>query len=476
MTFGQFISILRARWWVVALVLVLVVGGTVAVSLLLPKQYTATATVLVDAKPDPVSAMLYAGGASPTFVATQVDVIQSERVALRVVRNLKLAESPEVRQQWQEATRGEGNLEQWLADSFQSRLDVKPSRESSVINVSYKAPDPRFAAGLANAFVQAYMDTTLELRVDPAKQFGAFFDLRAKEAREALERAQSKLSAFQREKGIIATDERLDVENARLNELSSQVVISQAIVADSSSRQTQAQGGSNDKMQEVLNNPLISGLKADLSRSEGRLQELNNRLGENHPQVQEARANIEEVRKRIEIEIKRVSGGVGVSANINRARESQLRGELELQRAKVLRMKAVRDEGQVLVREVDNQQRNYDTVLTRLTQSNLESQTKQTSVSVLNQAAVPLTASSPKMVLNAVIAAIVGTILAVTAAFMLEVFDSRIRAPEDASMVLGVPLIGVISKPRAFARIGIGRGPQMQQRVLGKLRWTGSGN
>jgi hypothetical protein len=68
-------------------------------------------------------------------------------------------------------------------------------------------------------------------------------------------------------KGIIAADERLDVENARLAELSSQLVQIQAISSESGSRQQQAQGASGDRMQEVLNNPLIGGLKADLTRS-----------------------------------------------------------------------------------------------------------------------------------------------------------------------------------------------------------------
>ena len=153
MSFGQFLSILKARRWValgVVLATVLIIFG---VSLLMPKQYTATASVVVDSKPDPVSAILYSGAASPGYMATQVDVIQSDRVALRVVRNLKLNENEQVRQQWLDATQGKGSIETWLAQNFQQQMDVKPSRESSVISVSYKAPDPQFAAGLANAFV-----------------------------------------------------------------------------------------------------------------------------------------------------------------------------------------------------------------------------------------------------------------------------------------------------------------------------------
>ena len=188
MSFGQFLAILKARWLGAMLVFVLTVVSSIAVSLWLPKQYTATASVVVDFKPDPVTAMIYGGLPPPGLMGTQVEVLQSERVGRRVLRNLKLAESPQVRAQWLDATAGVGNIETWLLDAFQRRLEVKPSREAGVISVSYKAPDANFAAGVANAFVQAYLETSLALRVDPAKQYSAFFDSRAKEARETLER------------------------------------------------------------------------------------------------------------------------------------------------------------------------------------------------------------------------------------------------------------------------------------------------
>ena len=215
MTFLQFLSILRARKWVALLVFVLVVSTTLATSLLLPKNYTASASVVVDFKPDPLTAGLYGSSPPLALMATQVDVINSERVALRAIRTLKLADSPKVREQWQEATNGEGSIELWMVELFRRQMLVLPSRESSVITVTYRSPDPRFAAAMANAFVQAYLETSLELRVDPARQYSAFFDLRAKEARETLEKAQTRLSSFQKNNGIIANDERFDVEDRK---------------------------------------------------------------------------------------------------------------------------------------------------------------------------------------------------------------------------------------------------------------------
>ena len=466
MTFTQFLSILRARWWVALLVLGLTVGGTLAVSLILPKQYRATASVVVDVKPDPVSSVMYGGMASPALMATQIDIIRSDRVAQRVVRNLRLNENPQVRQQWQDATGGEGSIESWLAAVFQRQMDVLPSRESTVISISYRAPDPRFAAALANAFAQAYVDTSLELRVDPARQFSSFFETRAKDARDALEAAQGRLSAFQKENGILATDERLDIETARLNELSSQLTQLQAIAAESSARQAQARGREADRLQEVLNNPVVAGLRADLNRSEAQLQQLQTRLGDNHPQVRETVANVAELRARLEAETARAVGGVGVTSTVNRQRESDVARALNEQRAKVLRMKAVRDEGVVLVREVENAQRTYDAILQRVTQTNLEGQTTQSNVNVLTQAVAPVEPSSPRVALNALLALFLGTLLAVAVVILLELRDRRVRTLDDVVAGLDLPVLGVMPRPGSKLHLGSRRPSAMQQRLM----------
>jgi polysaccharide biosynthesis transport protein len=469
MSLPLFLSILRARWKMMLLVLLTVVAGTVGVNFLLPKQYTSTAAVLLDVKsPDPIAGMVFQGMMSPGYMATQVDVIQSERVARRVVRSLRLHENPTMRAQWQEATDGAGNFEQWLAQLLLRSLDVKPSRESNVIEVTYKSVEPKFATALANAFVTAYVETTLELRTEPAKQYTAFFDERARKLRDDLEAAQSKLSAFQKERGIIATDERLDVENSRLIELSSQLVALQTLSAESSSRKRQAQG-SADTLNDVINNSLVSGLKADLSRQEAKLEEMNARMGPNHPSVVEAKALAAELRVKIEQETRRVGSSVGVTDNINQSREGQVRASLEAQRAKVLRLKEVRDEQTVLLRDVENSQKAYDGVIARANQTQLESQTTQTNVSVLNVAGEPSKPSSPRILLNSLLAVFVGTLLATATALAMEFSDRRVRMPADIAQTLDTPVLGLLANANKRLRLLRRSRSAHQTRLLGGL-------
>jgi len=461
MSLSQFLYIMRARWNVALLILCLAVGVAIGVSLILPKQYTATATLVVDqTRPDPVAGTAVAGNPTPAFMATQVDVLKSDRVAQNVIRKIGLADEPSMRERWAKESQGEGNYDSWLVDRIQYWLEVKPSRDSNVISVSFKDGDPVRAAMVANVFVQSYLDVSLELRVDPARQYSTFFDTRAKELRANVERAQARLSAYQREKGVvIASDGQLDVETARLNEISSQLVALQAVTAESSGRQYQAQAGAADRLQEVVNNPALAGLRGDITRAEAKLQELNSRLGENHPQVVEAKASISSLRTRLDTETRRVTGSLGVSNSINRQREAEIRTALEVQRARVLRIRTAREEGAVLVRDMDAAQRAYEAVLSRLSQSSLESQTTQSQAYVLAQAVPPFAPSSPNLLRNAVLSIVIGTVLAIAAAILLEYVDRRVRTDDEISEVLGLPLLGILPKPGGKGRFSGPRVP-----------------
>ena len=470
MSATQFLSILRARWKIALAVLLLTVATTLGISLILPKTYTGTAAVVVDVKsPDPIFGALFQGQLVSGYMATQVDIMTSDSVARRVVHELKLADNADVREQWQEETGGQGDIESWYAGIVEKYLNVAPARESSVINVSYKAGDPQTAAAVANGFVKAYMDTSVELRNDPGKRYSTFFDARAKDLRDKLDAAQAKLSDYQKKNGIIGTDDRLDIETQRLNELSTQLVTLQAIAAESEARGAQARSQS-ERMSEVLNNPVIGSLKAQISSQQARLSELNNRLGENHPAVQEAKANLAALHKRLDQEVSRVSGSVAVGNTVNRSREAEVRALLEAQRNKLLKLRGQRDEVAVLQRDVEAAQKAYDGVVQRLNQTSLESQTTATNVSVLTPAVPPAEPSSPKILLNTLFSIVIGIALAIVAAFSMEWLDRRVRTSEDVFTALDLPMLGVLPPPQARRLQGAGaRGAMIPRRVLARL-------
>ncbi|MCB1887686.1 MAG: chain length determinant protein EpsF [Rhodocyclaceae bacterium] len=453
MSLGQFLRILRARIWAILAVTALLAGAAAGISLVLAPQFTAETSVVVDARGgDPLQGATTQGLMVPGYMATQIDIINSDRVARRVVSLVKLDQSASVRDQWQEETGGRGDIRVWLANLLQRNLEVRPSRDSSVITIAFSGTDPQFAALVANGFAEAYVETNLELRVEPARQYARWFDERTGSLRADLEQAQSRLSAYQREYGIVAADERLDVESAKLQELSSQLLAVQAQRVDSRSRQ--AQTGAAETLPEVMQNGLIQSLKADLTRQEGMRDQLAARLGRNHPELASVRAEIDNLRTRIATEVQRVASSLGTTTRVNDQREVEIRAALDKQKARVLELKSHRDEISVLQRDVENAQRAYDLVTQRLAQTSLESENQQGNVAVLTPAVAPLDPSRPRLVLNVAVATCLGLLLGIGLALILELTDRRVRSASDLLDALDLPMLGTIpGKPGNAARL-----------------------
>jgi chain length determinant protein EpsF len=458
MSLKQFFLILKARSGILVLVLVATVLATLGASLFLVQtKYTAETTVLVDVRtPDPVAGLSMPASAMPSYMPTQIDIINSDRVAMNVVSKLRLDQNPAVREKWLDATDGKGRIEVWVAQALQKELHAKPGRESNVITISFSSPDPTFSAAVANAFAQAYVDTNVGMKIQPAKLYADWFRDQGKGLRENLEKAQARLSAYQQSKGIVVTDEKLDSETAKLNELTSQLTLAQVQTNEAQSKVRSSAAGS---LPEVTQNALIQSLKGDIHRLEGKLGEMN--IGPNHPQYVRMQDEISGLRKRLAEETSHITSGFAASSNVNRDKEAQLRSAVAGQKQKLLQLKSERDEAAVLLRDIDAAQRAYDAVSQRFTQTSLESQSNQTNIAVLTPATEPVRPSSPKPVLYSIIAAIAGLMLGIVAAFTWEMLDRRVRSSDDLELALDIPVL---------AKIGRDKGISSGRRLLAQTR------
>jgi len=445
MSFHQFLLALRGRLGIFFALLAATVVAAFLVTLVMPKTYEAITSVLVDVKDEQMINQPIGGSprAQLGYMQTQIDIIQSQRVARKVVEDLKLAEDPGVQAAFQRSG-AHGSIEDWVAGGLLYDLKVDSS-QSSVIQLRYKANNSRFAADVANAFAKAYVDTTLKLRVEPTKEAAAWFDEQLKGLRKSLEESQAKLAAFQREKGILATDERMDVEQTRLAELSSQALQATATSYDSASRLGQARSSTpTENLPEVLNNPLIQTLKGELLRAEAKLQELSTRLGPNHPNYQQAQSEVRALREKLSGEMHRIVGGVASATAQSRAREAALKADLAAQRKRVEDLRDARSQATVLLRDLDTAQKAYDAALGRYLVNKVESGARQTNVTVLNAAQEPNMPLRPRMPLNLMLGAFVGMLLGFAAVFFLELLDRRVRSTTDIEIGVEAPLIGTL--------------------------------
>ena len=446
LSIDQYAAALKARWRLGLFTMLSIVLAVVIVTLAMPARYTATASVLVDMKSaDLIGGAHIEGQMLSAHMANEANVIQSERVMLQALKNLGLLDEPQYRARWMAETAGVGDFAPWLASRMGADLEIRPAREGSVMNVQYSSTQRTLAADMANAVVAAYIQTSQTLRVEPAQKFTEFYDERAKSSRGAVEAAQRRFSAYQQSKGILVTDERLDVESARLAELSTQMTALQAVASESNNRQLQAERQA-DVSPEVQGSLLLGQLNATLAQQETRLVELESRLSDQHPQIIEIKSGISQTRAKIKAESQRVVRGLGVPSDVNRSRLGEVSAALAAQRAKLLRLKSERDEAAVLQRDVENAQRAYDAAFSQVSQSELGSQSRQTNVSMLKTASTPTSASSPKTFVNIAVSLVLGSLLGLAAVYLRELTDRKLRSAEDVLEILGQPMLGTLPK------------------------------
>jgi len=452
MNLSQFLLILRAHYKIILLALIVTVATTVAVTLLKPKTYKATTSLVLNYKgTDPVTGSAMPSQLQPGYMSTQIEIVNSMSVALKVVDTLKLAEGEDVKKSFQASAAGDGNIRDWVAAGLLAKLDVLPSHESSVLSITYTAPDPQSAAQIANAFGDAYQQVSVKLKVDPSKKTSVYFNDQVKLLRDNYETAQKKLSKYQQDNGIVNADKSLDVESVRLNELSSQLVAVQGEAMEASSRQRLAKGKAGDSP-DVASNPLIQNLKMGLGNAESKFAEIAQRLDKNHPQYQSAKAEVDKLRADLNAQISAAANVIGSNATIQQQRGAEIRGALAAQKLKVLQLNRTRDELAVLSRDVDSAQRAYETISQRLTLTNLEGQSNQSDIAVLTPALAPLKPFGPNLLLNTSLAIAVGTLLGVGRAVILELLNRRVRSVADLAGTNGLAVLGVIKKSNAVAR------------------------
>ena len=451
MDLNQYILALKARRKAFLTVLAVTVFTAIVVALVIPKRYDATATILIDARDEQTMAPARMSPRERAgYIFTQMELIASGKVAHKVVRDLKLASQPGVREEWEKDTGGVGTIEEWLATNLLEKLKVD-SGASNILIVKYSANDAKKASDIANAFAKAYLDVALELRTEPSREAGQWFDEQVKALRADVTGAQTKLSSYQKEKGVIGGDERMDVEYTRVAELSAELGRQKATTMDAQTRYKQAQdlikdGVSLEAFPEVLANGYIITVKSALQAAEGRLQEQSEVLGANHPTYQRTAAEVQGLKECLNAEATKVVTGLGNAVQQSAKRVEELQSSLKDQQDRIMKLREQRVDMAVLSRDLENAQRAYDGALSRAIAVKVDSKVRQTNLAMLTPAVEPLKPAVPKVGLISALSVLIGFLLAAGMVYVLELLDRRVRSRTDLESRLAVPSLGILSR------------------------------
>jgi succinoglycan biosynthesis transport protein ExoP len=471
MGLAQMLRILRGRALLFTAIVLLVVTAVGLISLISPKKYVAELALVVDVQGnDPMKEAALAPALVPTHLSTQTEIIRSRNVATKVIEKMGLATDPAVVEAYRDSAAAT-DLNSWLVENVLRSVDAKTARSSNIIRISYTSTNPENAAAMANAFADAYIQTSLELKVDPARRQVTWYEQQVSQLRDDLVAAQQRLSKYQSDHGVLGVDDaRMDVENARLQEISNQLVTVQAAMFDANSRSQQITSSEQlDALPDLLKNPTIQNLKSELARAEAKLAEVSGRYGVNHPQYLASAAEVTSLKSKLNMEIGVTRGSLVQNAAIARRQVGDVQKALEEQKDRIIALKRQQDELSVLKRDVESARAAYDAALQQANQTKLESRVDRTNVAILNPAMPPLLPDSPRVLLNLVVGLMVGVVLAVGLILTMEVCNRRLRSAQD--LLADFPDLPVLAELPALPPAARRHGRREARRAL-KLQPT----
>lgn len=438
MSLLQLLRILFARRFILLGCLLVCLGVAVAVGLILPARYPATARVMLDNfKPDPVTGTMINANGLRTFTRTQVELIKDYRIAGDAVDRLGMANNPQLLAAWQSETGGNDDFRRWLSDRLVQSVQVTLVEGSNILAITYEAPDPDVAKRTANALRDAYIDNALRLRTEGAGRTAEWYREQAERALKALEAAEATKTKFEQDNGIVMTAAG-EAESVKLASLQ------EALTAARSNQSMQQ----FEAVRQSTTSTVVEQLKVQLATLNDQIEQASERLGIQHPTYIAMLARRGQLERQLTREQAAARQVGAQQLGASRSGIAQLEAEYEAQRAKVFAMKDKLDKLTQLLSEVQLRRAQYEQAAKRTGELQLESNVSDAGLIVLGDATAATEPSFPNWPLIFGLAIGAGLALGMVMSLLVELLNRRVRGAEDLSFAAQVPVLAVIGDRR----------------------------
>lgn len=458
----------RRRWAVLGIVAAFIVLGIVGTLLMTPK-YTASSTIEIQRETRNFTLVrgaeqADAGPADMEFYRTQYGLLRSRALAIKVAEDLRLTDDASFFDTFGGRREKAWFVDGRLAPSAPSRADraraagdlllknlgVDQERLSRLVTISFVSPDPEFSRKVVAAWGDAFIEQTLERRYQATAYARRFLETRLSQLRGRIDRSERQLVEYASREGIVNIPETTTTGE------SAGATVERPIVADdlatlnralasATAERAQAESrlaGGGDTTTEALANQAISGLRERRANLAADYAKLMAQFEPGYPPAVALRDQVGELDRAIAREEQRVSNTLRQAYGASVREQQLLRSRVTELKTGVLDLRRRSIQYNIYQREVDTNRQLYDALLQRYKEIGVAGGVGVNNISIVDPAERPVKPSSPRLLLNLLIAAVLGVIVGGGAAYLLEQIDEVVNDPADVEQMFGQPLLG----------------------------------
>lgn len=456
---------LKHKFLIIGSTLAAIVAG-IAITLSMTPLYKASTILQIDRE---AARVVDEGDVSPResmiqgeeFFQTQYGLLRSRTLAEQVVDSLGLASSDAFLTQMGESP-VEAEAGQTAAQRIAARRDavlgllddglsISPQRGSRLVTINFESPDPALSAKIANAFAENFIQSNLDRKFESSRYARDFLEDRIAQTKSKLEDAERQLVTYAANQQIVnlteaSPDGREAQSLASTNLAALNEALAQATAArvQAEAKWRQAENSPASALTQVLENSTYQNLTEARARLDGDYQRRLSIYQPDYPEMVQLKAQIDELDGQARAIASNIRASIRNDYTVALRQEQALRARVAGLTGDVLDLRSRSIQYNILQREVDTSRTLYDGLLQRYKEVSVTGNIATNNVSIVDPALAPKAPSSPSLMLNLVIATLLGLGLGVFAALALEILDETLATPDDVEAKLKAPVLGVV--------------------------------
>jgi succinoglycan biosynthesis transport protein ExoP len=477
---GEYSRVLVKRKWIVIGCLVTIFTVVAIASLKMTPIYEASGSIAVN-KPDSSLNFKDSNAISfdyydPTEMETEVKILQSDLLALQVIKELNLDQRPDFGGKSPalpssldlapDPLQADPSRTSSLLSSFKGNLKITLLPNSRIMEVHFRSPDPQTAQNVVNALMQTYQENNFKARFESTMQASDWLSKQLVDLQMKVETSQEKLVRYQKEHEILGIDEKQNITTAKLDELNKVLTAAESERMDKEAFYRLMESGDADAIASSAGglegdgpgtqtpSALLESLRAKQAELKIQVADLSTQFGPAYPKLNQLNNQLQEIDVQLQSEMKKIASKVRGQYMTALRREGMLRDALEKQKQEANKLNESAIEYSLLKRDLETNRQLYEGLLEKLKEAGVSAGLKSSNFRIVNSARAPNSPVEPNVPRNLGFAFVLGLTSGIGLAFLLEGLDNTVRTTEQAQAISGLPPLGMIPLGSKTAREG----------------------